>query len=224
LHPYRFSAIRDGVRPFIPIVLLLVSCAPKPVEQDSVTRFIVPTQRVAATDPKPDPVTEPVAEDIHAGPAVEPAEPVIPAGNQEKGVPPDASTAREGARLLFEAIKQDDPSLAGEFFFPAAAFDLVKNMDDPSNYYRKLETWYAEDIHAEHGRYFGVSAMQFESFEMGGCTWKEPLTQGNRLPYWSCRNSRIIARSGKKKFDFRIKSLINWGSRWYVIHLGPIRS
>ena len=211
------------MRRYLPILFLLVSCAPKPVEQDSVTRFIVPTQRPTATDPRPDPIVEPVAGPA-AEPVTEPAEPVVPAENQEKGEPPDASTAEEGARLLFEAIKQDDPTLAVDFFFPAAAFDIVKNMDDPSNYYGKLEKWYEEDIHAEHGRYFGTSAMEFDSFEMGGCTWKEPMTQGNKIPYWSCRNSRIIVRSGTKKFDYRIRALINWGTRWYVIHLGPIRS
>jgi hypothetical protein len=211
------------VKRCIPILVLLVSCAPKPAGHDAVTSFIVPARAAPADDPGPDPVPEPVAEPA-TEPAPEPTGPVIPPENREKGVPPEASTAEEGARLLFEAIKQDDPSLAAEFFFPAPAFDLVKNMDDPSNYHRKLEAWYAEDIHAEHGRYFGVHAMEFDSFEMGGCTWKEPLTQGNRLPYWSCRNSRIIVRSGTKKFDFRIKVLINWGSRWYVIHLGPIRS
>ncbi|MBW2262533.1 MAG: hypothetical protein JRG91_11215 [Deltaproteobacteria bacterium] len=210
------------MRPYLLIFLALASCARKPVEQDAVTLFIVPT-RAAASDPRPDQVNEPVPEPAPDPPA-EPAGPVVPVENQEKNVPPDAASAEEGARLLFEAIKKDDPALAEEFFFPAAAFDLVKNMDDASNYHRKLETYYEEDVHAEHGRYFGVKAMEFDSFELGGCTWKEPLTQGNKLPYWSCRNSRIIVRTGTKKFDYRIRALINWGSKWYVIHLGPIRS
>ncbi len=210
------------MRPTLLILLALASCARKPVEQDAVTRFIVPPTK-ASLDPQPDPPSEPAAEPAD-DPAAEPGGPVIPLENQEKGAVPDATTAEEGARLLFQAIKQDDPTVAGDFFFPAEAFDLVKNMDDPSNYHRKLEAWYAEDIHAEHGRYFGVKAMEFDSFELGGCTWKEPLSQGNKLPYWSCRNSRIITRSGAKKFDYRIRALINWGSRWYVIHLGPIHS
>lgn len=199
-----------------------MSCARKPLERDAVTHFMVPVAD-RAVDASPEPAAEP-APDPAPEPSPEPAGPVIPAENREKGVPPDATTAEAGARLLFQAIQQDDPDLAREFFFPAGAFDLVKNMDEPSRYHRKLAAWYEEDIHAEHSRYFGIKTMEFDSFEMGGCTWKEPLSQGNRLPYWSCRNSRIIARSGAKKFDFRIRALINWGPRWYVIHLGPIRS
>lgn len=210
------------MRPLAIILLLLVSCSPKPADLDTVTSFNVQTHPAPA-DPRPDPAPEPVAEPARE-PVPEPAEPTVPPENTEMGVPPDASSAEEGARLLFEAIKKDDPTLAADFFFPSAAFDLVKNMDDPSNLHRKLRAWYEEDIHAEHDRYFETSSMEFESFEMGGCTWKEPLTQGNKLPYWSCRNSRIIVSSGSKKFDYRIRALINWGTRWYVIHLGPIRS
>jgi hypothetical protein len=187
---------------------------------DSVTSFAVPAAELPAA-PDAGAVAAPdadVAEPEPDGP------PIVPAGNRERGEPPDPSSAEQGARKLFEAIRADEPALAMDFLFPAPAFDLVKNMDDPGTYHRKLVRFFEEDVHTEHARYWAVDKMEFDGFEMGACAWQEPYTQGNRLAYWSCRNSRILARSGTKVFDFRIKVLINWGDEWYVIHLGPIRS
>ncbi len=147
----------------------------------------------------------------------------VPEENREKGDVPPVASAEEGARRLLAAIKADDPALAAEFFFPASAFDLVKAMLSPGTYHKKLEAFYEEDIHTEHDRYFGAHTFEYDSFEMGRCEWMEPLSQGNKLPYWSCRNSRILARSGTKLFDYRIRYMINWGPNWYVIHLGPVR-
>lgn len=209
------------------IALVLASCGRKPAQDeraDAVTRFVAPPEApVPETEPEPA-VRATGADDAATDPPPEPEAPAVPAENQEQGSPPDPASAEQGARLLFEAIKNDDASLAREFFFPGPAFDLVKNMDDPSNYHRKLLKFFDEDIHAEHGRYWGVEKMEFDSFEMGRCTWTEAYTQGNKLPYWSCRNGRILARSGKKLFDYKVKTMINWGPRWYVVHLGPTRS
>jgi hypothetical protein len=212
------------VRRLPAIVLVLAACCgrkPVPEQREAaVTSFTAPgdhTAMDAVMDLKPEPAPE-------AEQAVEDAPPAVPPENREKGQPPAVESAEAGARLLFDAIKADDQSLASGFFFPGPAFDLVKNMDEPARYHRKLVTWFEEDVHTEHERYWGVTTMEYEGFELGGCTWMEPLSQGNRLPYWSCRNSRILARSGKRLFDYRIKAIINWGERWYVIHLGPIRS
>jgi hypothetical protein len=206
---------------FLAVAILACSRKPAPAGMDAVTQFQVAERKIlAVATPEPEPGAEP---DTSVEPEVSDADQEVPTENREKGQPPDASSAEEGARALFEAIKNDDPSLATDFFFPAGAFDLVKNMENPGNYWRKLESWYAEDIHEEHERYFGVHAMEFDHFELGRCEWKEPLSQGNKLPYWSCRNSRIFVRSGSKLFDYRVKAIINWGARWYVIHLGPIR-
>ena len=196
------------------LIVFICGCRAHAPAEDAVTRFATEAEAVEIVDTA---VEDPA--DVE-----ESGEPGVPVGNMEKGDPPDPASAEAGARLIFDAIRADDPAVAEGFFFPAPAFDLVKNMEHPSNYHRKLVRFFEEDVHAEHGRYTGISSMQFERFEMGGCTWKEPFTQGNRLAYWSCRRSRILVRSGDRLFDFRIDTLINWGATWFVIHLGPARS
>ena len=152
-----------------------------------------------------------------------PATELVPEENAVKGTPPPADSAEDGARLLLDAIKADDPSIAAGFFFPAAAFDLVKAMAVPGRYHRKLAAWYEEDIRAEHAR-FADPSWRFEALELGRCKWQEKGTEGNALPYWSCRGSRVTATSGGRTRRLDITVLINWGKCWYVTHLGPIRS
>ena len=148
---------------------------------------------------------------------------LVPLENAVKGTPPPADSAREGAWLLLDAIKADDPAIAAGFFFPAAAFDLVKAMAVPGRYHRKLVGWYEEDIRTEHLR-FADPAWRFDAFELGRCRWQEKGTEGNALPYWSCRGSRISARLGGRTRTLDVHVIINWGQRWYVTHLGPIRN
>jgi len=123
------------------------------------------------------------------------AGPTVPPENAERGERPDDSSARAGAGKLLAAIKADDPALAADFFFPADAFDLVKDLPVPGRYHRKLVRWYGEDIRAEHRR-FKNSDWQVEKIELGRCKWKEPGTEGNLLPYWSCRRN-IAGGSGR---------------------------
>ena len=155
--------------------------------------------------------------------AAPPETELVPVENAVKGVPPPVDSAREGARLLLEAIQADDPSLAAGFFFPAAAFDLVKAIGFPGRYHRKLVGWYEADIRAEHPR-FADPGWRFEAFELGRCGWQEKGTEGNALPYWSCRGSRITASRGERTRTLDVHVIINWGARWYVTHLGPIRN
>jgi hypothetical protein len=159
---------------------------------------------------------------LAAAGAIFAAEPV-PVENAVQGEPPPFGSAEEGARRLLEAIKAGDPAIAADFFFPAAAFDLVKAMAVPGRYHRRLVAWYGEDILAEHAR-FGDPSWAFEKLERGRCRWQEKGTEGNVLPYWSCRGSRVTARSGERTRTFDIHVLINWGACWYVTHLGKIRS
>jgi hypothetical protein len=158
-----------------------------------------------------------------AAAAAPPATELVPVENAVKGTPPPADSAEGGARLLLDAIQADDPSIAAGFFFPAAAFDLVKAIAAPGRYHRKLVAWYEEDIRAEHAR-FSDPSWQFEALALGRCKWQEKGTEGNALPYWSCRGNRVTARSGDRTRRLDITVLINWGQRWYVTHLGPIRS
>ena len=150
------------------------------------------------------------------------APPEVPEENVTQGSPPAASAAEAGAKELIAAIAAGDPARARGFFFPADAFDLVKDLPVPARYHRKLVGWYDEDIMKEHRR-FRKGDWRFEKLELGRCRWKEKGTEGNKLPYWSCRGNFVTATDGNRKRRFEIRVLINWGRNWYVTHLGPIR-
>jgi hypothetical protein len=150
------------------------------------------------------------------------ASPSVPEENETKGVLPDVSGAEAGARQLLAAVSRGDPALAADFFFPEEAFDLVKDLPVPARYHRKLVRWYQEDIMKEHPR-FKRGDWQLEKVSLGHCKWKEAGTEGNKLPYWSCRGNFVIATDGERKRRLEIHVLINWGKRWYVTHLGPVR-
>lgn len=154
--------------------------------------------------------------------AVLAAPPEVPPGNRDKGAPPGIASAEEGARLLLAAVAADDPALGRGFFFPAEAFDLVKDMAAPGNYHRKLVRWYEEDIRALHRR-FASGDWKVQGVALGRCKWKEAGREANKLPYWSCRRSTVTAADGARTRRFDIEVLINWGDRWYVTHLGPVR-
>jgi len=146
----------------------------------------------------------------------------IPKENLTPGTPPSDSSAVEGAARLLAALQSNDKAQAADFFFPKAAFDLVKDMPVPERYWKKLYRWYGEDIATEHGR-FKSGEWTVESIALGRCKWKAPGTEGNKVAYWSCRGNFVTARSGDRKRRFEIRVLINWGDKWYVTHLGPIR-
>ena len=148
--------------------------------------------------------------------------PAIPPENQTKGASPSQHSAEAGAEQLLTALKTGDPAPAADFFFPAAAFDQVKDLPVPARYHEKLVRWYREDIQKEHAR-FKKGEWAFEKLEMGRCKWKAIGTEGNKLPYWSCTRNFVTATDGSRKRRFEIRVLINWGQHWYVTHLGPIR-
>ncbi|MCK9523726.1 MAG: hypothetical protein M0R76_11910 [Proteobacteria bacterium] len=150
------------------------------------------------------------------------ATPAVPLQNREKGTPPDAEGMRRGAQLLLDAFRNNTPDVALPFFFPAGEFDALKDLISPARYHKKLVQWYREDIEAEGARFRGRN-WQVSEVALGRCRWKEPGTEANKLPYWSCIGSRVTATDGDDTRRFEIRVLINWGDDWYVTHLGPIR-
>lgn len=149
------------------------------------------------------------------------AEPV-PVENRAKGALPSPRTAEVGAALLVSAMAAGDPAIAGDFFFPEGPFLSLKESWDPGRYHSKLRRWFAEDLAAE-GRRLGAGAWALASFELGRCRWIEAGREGNKIPYWSCRGSTLQVTDGTRSRIFEIHTLINWGERWYVTHLGPVR-
>jgi hypothetical protein len=62
--------------------------------------------------------------------------------------------------------------------------------------------------------------LKYVSFKRGGCKWKAIGTEYNKIAYWSCYRNRMIALADGKKIDLDLRTLINWGDKWYITHLG----
>ena len=117
----------------------------------------------------------------------------------------------------------DDPSLAVGTVFPLQAFEVLKDLPEPGTYQRRMVRWYEEDVHAERARLGRFDELTYDRFQFGYCTWQEEQTEGNVLPYWSCRHNKLYARAGTQPVTVEIHALINWGANWYIAHLGPVR-
>jgi hypothetical protein len=148
---------------------------------------------------------------------------LVPPQNQAEGTRPGVESAAELSRLLLAAIVADDPASAARTVFPAEAFEILKDLPEPLAYHRRMVRWYEEDLHAEHQRLGEPVELSFERFQLGRCTWQAPHTEGNLIAYWSCRRNRIFARAGTRPVEVEIRVVINWGDRWYIAHLGPVR-
>ncbi|MBN2529990.1 MAG: tetratricopeptide repeat protein [Deltaproteobacteria bacterium] len=146
----------------------------------------------------------------------------IPADNQSQGSPPKKDSALTGAQKLLTAFTTNTVDDAMPFFFPAEAFNVVKDSPNPGRYHNKLLEWYKEDFQQERAR-FKDMGWKVDDIELGSCNWKAPGTEANKVAYWSCTRNIVSASNGDKKRRFEIQVLINWGKDWYITHLGPIR-
>jgi hypothetical protein len=183
------------------------------------TEYLAPSD--GAVDCRPstvDPRTcgRPVADGV-------PEELAVPPENREADARPGPESAERLARKLLVAIVADDASISAEAMFPLAPFEMLKDLPVPSAYHRRLVQWFEEDLHTRHGELGGATDLVFERFQFGRCTWQEPHTEGNLLPYWSCRRNRIVALRGTRVVEIEVRVIINWGAEWFVVHLGPVR-
>lgn len=131
---------------------------------------------------------------------------------------PSIGDTAERAAQLFEAIVRDDPEHARDFFFPQEPFRILKGIADPDRYWSVLWRHYERDIHELHASLpEGATFDRFVMSRRGG--WVERRQEANALPYWACRHSWVYYRAGERERRFEIRTLINWGPRWYVTHL-----
>jgi hypothetical protein len=133
---------------------------------------------------------------------------------------PASEGAQGPARLLFQAIVEDQPALVDTFFFPRDAFVEVKAMARPERYWDKLHARFAADIHALHVRTPVLARASFVRLELtarGG--YVLPGEEGNKLPYWAARHAWLHYRVGDQLRKLEVRVLITWKDTWYVIHL-----
>jgi hypothetical protein len=130
------------------------------------------------------------------------------------------------ARALWDAVVADDPSIAVPTFFPSAAYQQVKSINDPtSDWHDRLIAEFETDIHALH-RTLGADAAKasFTGLTVPDqAVWVTPGQEYNKLPYWRVYGSRLDYSVGGVAHSLPVSSLISWRGQWYVVHLGVIR-
>ncbi len=152
------------------------------------------------------------------------ARPVIPAHNDprlKKPPPaPPAGTATERARLLVEAIRRSKPELATPFFFPRDAFRLVKAIENPDRYFRRLLKLYHEDVLELRRGLTHPDRIELVAFKLGRSQrWTPNGKEANALPYWDAYRSEVLVRDGEATRVLRVRVMITWDDQWYVTHL-----
>ncbi|MBX3270783.1 MAG: hypothetical protein KF729_11000 [Sandaracinaceae bacterium] len=131
---------------------------------------------------------------------------------------PAVGDAEARAAQLFGAILADEPERARDFFFPREPFAVLKAIAEPDRYWQTLYAHYERDIHRLHAQIpAGATFERFEMTRRGG--WVDRREEANAIPYWASRHDWVHYRAGGRAQRFEIRTLINWGPRWYVTHL-----
>jgi hypothetical protein len=146
----------------------------------------------------------------------------VPVENREMGTAPDAPGGIEIAQQILQAISDRSVTNVEDHFFPRAAFVMLKDIPRNEQYYDKLLQWYRDDLHKESSKLKPGTKLEFDKFVLGRCRWKPVGSEYNKIAYWSCSRSQIIAKAGSETVVIKIVAMINWGKKWYPTHLGPI--
>ena len=169
-----------------------------------------------------------------AAPASKPAPLPGDAGADPGALPqtrdrPGSDSAAFDARVaaLWDAIVSDTPERAMPFFFPATAYDQVKDISEPARDWKgRLVAAYARDIHALHRR-LGANAAnaKLKSFDVPDdrAKWVDPGHEMNKIGYWRVFGSKIRYEDDGKERVFDVTSLISWRGEWYVVHLSGFK-
>ena len=147
------------------------------------------------------------------------------AGNGNKTRPPPTSPdLQERAAHLLDAIVENNPALADDFFFPKAPFIPLKDVADPARYFDQLLATYHHDIKALRAERRDWNGATFVSFELGTApTWVAPGREYNKIGYWRTFGGKLRYRIGERTKEMTVSTIISWAGRWYVTHLSPIR-
>jgi hypothetical protein len=142
---------------------------------------------------------------------------------------PTASGAQfdAGSQALWQAIVEDDPSLALPFFFPLSAYLQVKDISNPAgDYQNRLIANYEQDIHTLHTQLGdAASRAQFTGLSVPNdqAQWITPGVEYNKGSYWRVYGSTLDYTVDGQSHSFPVTSLISWRGQWYVVHLGQVR-
>ena len=129
------------------------------------------------------------------------------------------------ARALWQAIQTAAPrdaNAALAFFLPREPFLAIKDMSGADRYFGTLVRAFRTDINRYHNAWSASAHGTFVRFDLStACTWMAVGHEANRLPYWSCYHSRLVARADGREHAMDVRVMIHWGDHWYCTHLGP---
>ncbi len=172
-------------------------------------------------------IPSPIAPSPSASPSPSPSPSVDPGTLPQTHVLPksDDPMFQAGVQDLWQAIVQDDPSIALPFFFPKSAYLQVKAISNASaDYQSRLIAWYDLDIHAAHALLGSQAASaQFVkvSVPTSQAVWIKPGVEYNKGSYYRLYGTRLTYQINGVTKSFGIFSLISWRGEWYCVHLGP---
>ncbi len=191
---------------------LVAACGPDgPTARQAVTLSAAPEAPVSSPPPSPSPSPSPI------DPGTLPQTHTLPRS--------DDAAFQAGVQGLWQAIVQNDPSLALPFFFPKSAYLQVKAISNPADdYQNRLIALYGLDIQAAHDLLgSNADSAQFVSVTVprSQAQWITPGIEYNKGSYYRVYGTRLKYRIGGHTASFGIYSLISWRGEWYVVHLGP---
>jgi hypothetical protein len=143
-----------------------------------------------------------------------------PPENMEAGKsPPPFDSARELVENLLGRLQQQNFAGAEELFFPVEPFVPLKKVPNPREYHGMLIKEFQGALAKLSTRVGKPTQLTLESFKPGFCKWKAVGSEYNNIPYWSCYKSKVKAKADAQLIDIEVRTLINWGTRWYITHL-----
>lgn len=142
-----------------------------------------------------------------------------PDENKTQNVMPAIDSAAELVQSLLQSLRQDDASSAKVLFFPEKPFLALKDVKNPKAYYDELIKEYESQQRKLRSLVKGKD-VKYLAFKKGHCKWKQVGSEYNHIAYWSCYKNTWQVTVDGKTITLPIRTMINWGPRWYITHLG----
>jgi len=186
----------------------------------------------SVTKTGPQPSSNPPGSSVTSAPPARPsgppaALPVAPGAGalpQTRAFPSTQSAAfRDAMQDLWLAVTTGNARLALPAFFPRAAYQKLKAIDDPGEDWDD-RLWYdfTVDVGAAH-RVVDPDARLVRVIVAGDdAAWVYPGVCANSIGYWHVDGARVVYREHGQERSIGIASLISWRGVWYVVHFGAV--
>lgn len=138
--------------------------------------------------------------------------------------PPDSEEVQARAKLLWEAIVKNEPSVGDPFWFPKEPFIPLKDVKDPGKYWENLHKSYANDIAKLHRKRKSWEGAEFKRFELGSTPkWVPPGDEANKIGYYRSFRGKLRYDLEGTHYSLEVHTVISWQGRWYITHLSKFK-